>query len=238
MAVGSLPTSVEYAMPVAPNLCVSPLREEQIERVASRVVRLLADAYSAQFEPDFVPPGTFRRTLFRTDDSARIEAQGERMYLHMTEYKSQYWLAHLADDQELIGLAKTTPKDSFSHRMMSSMASYLGIPVFTRGEVYVNDIAVSPRNQHQGIGSRVLHASLAFGHDQASTVALDGFTHNPVNDWYLKLGLRETGSVGAFNVGEDYTLQQRRFETSEGASVGTVVSALELLNPSMQYTIA
>lgn len=218
--------AVVYSRPEYPDVVVGRLHQDAVEEVAPHVMRLVAGAYAAQFEPHSAPAGTFVRQYDITDEKL-VAGHVQRMQTHMNA-GSQYWLACVRENMEPSGLAKVAPHSSMAKRIVDATTVRLGLPLFTRPEVYVHDVITAPKLQRRGIGSLALHASLSYGNlPIEAQLTLDGYEGSPVNAWFTSLGFVSTNKTSQYHTASGTALKQRQFATPDDITLKDVTRRLE-----------
>jgi len=206
--------------------------------LAHAALAIMTSAYEHQFEgPHTVtnlPHGAVKGH-FRPDDSASIRAQRERMALSM-EGGSTYWFAVVhglgtkaVQGLNPIGLAKTSPSRPRHWRHQAAEEPNL----------YLNDIAVFPAMQLQGVATSLVHAATKYSdHDPGAHLVLDNIVGSPAGPWFRQLGLRprRLTRVAPFEIG-DQSIPQVRMQT-RGGHLGGFIVGLEDRYPRLTTNIS
>lgn len=213
------PLWVEYPADdlAAPPIVVERLNTAAVDDdIARGATRLVRDAYAAQYGGVAAPTATFYEA-YDPDNDRAVADRRDAMVERIQKERADYWVVRGDEPGSLEGLVKA---------------------MHDARRTYIADVISAPP-WRQGIGSRVLHASLTqSGLDPSKIVLLDGFQGSSVNDWYVSLGFTARELSGYFRIGHtDRQMLMREYATPAAVGLGGVVRALEAKRPLLRQAV-
>jgi ribosomal protein S18 acetylase RimI-like enzyme len=144
-------------------------------------------AYEGAFEGEDARPRMPHGTMvehFAPYNPRRVKAEVGRMAVYMAS-GSQYWFARRGETQNEalvagpVGLVKVSPSRATLPQKLRVISP----------NMYVNDIAVSPGADSEGVGTQMLHAVSEYGgFDKERITVLDAFKDTRAQQWLKDLG--------------------------------------------------
>lgn len=209
----------------------SPL--EMVEEAAVGIQAVLLAAYSRRFEgekPGLIAPGTFKRYRFDPEDPKKVADQVKNIRLY-TEGGAQYFVTSANDPRnheenpDIVGVAKISPSVPRVSRLLRK-AHIAQAP-----NLFVNDIAVSKEREH--VGAITLGAALQYGgYSKRAKMALHAFTQQTeTNDWFERLGLRQTRELRHSFVVGPRSIGQALYVSGLGQNTTTALNYLRKKHP-------
>lgn len=181
-----------------------------------QLLAVATDAYTNQIEHVLraAPEGTLASAGYRPHDHQAIQSYRGRIAKHMKQGSAYHVIRHPAYPQLFQAVLKTSPGTA--------------IPYVSDEALYINDIVVGVRYQHQGLGSKLLRAVLGeFSIRPDTPIVLEGFRRSPlVNGWFERIGLINTGASPEPSAFGPYIFDMDIYQTPPGVAPQAVRTAL------------